>query len=255
VSTRLHRLLRPLALAVLVVLVAAACQVQVATTVSVAADGSGTVTQAVGFDAAALARVGDLRQQVRATDLEAAGWTVDDPVTEDGTTWVRAHHDFADADEANLVLAQLSGPDGPYRDLVVTRTSSALSTTTEVSGTMDLSAGVAMFGDPQLTQSLGGDGSGGLVARIEAEEGRPADEMVDVAITVDLPGADETVQGALGSGPQPIDVSSSENHVLSLLWKVFVVVLVLLTAAVVALRIRARRRRTKRMMRSRLPRR
>jgi hypothetical protein len=255
VPDRLRRLLRPLALVVMVVVVAAACQVRVATTVTVAADGSGTVTQAVGFDAAALARVGDLRQQVRAADLEAAGWTVDEPVTEDGTTWVRAHHDFANADEANVVLAQLSGPDGPYRDLAVTRTSSALSTTTKVTGTMDLSAGVAMFGDPQLGQTLGGDGSGGLVPRIEAEEGRPANEMVDVAITVDLPGADETVQGTLGSAAQPIDVSSSENHLFSLLWKLLVVVLVVLTAVVVGLRIRARRLRTKRMMRSRLPRR
>ena len=68
---------------------------------------------------------------------------------------MRAHHDFADADEANQVLAQLSGPDGPYEGLVITRTAGLLSTTTELKGTMDLSAGVAMFGDPQLTETLG----------------------------------------------------------------------------------------------------
>ena len=204
----------------------------------------------MGFDAAALARVGDLSQQLRVSDLEAAGWTVDEPVTEDGTTWVRAHHDFADADEANQVLAELSGPDGPYEGLVITRTAGVLSTTTELKGTMDLSAGVAMFGDPQLTQTLGGDGSGGLVARIESEEGRPVGEMVDVSLTVDLPGADETVQGALGSGPQVVDVSSSESHFLSLVWMLFVGLLVVLTIVVVGLRIRARRRRRKRMMRS-----
>jgi hypothetical protein len=255
VSARLRRLLRLAALAVAIVVVAAACQVQVATTVTVEPDGSGTVTQAVGFDAAALARVGDLRKQLRVADLEAAGWTVDEPVTEDGTTWVRAHHDFADADEANVVLAQLSGPAGPYQQLAVTRTSGLFSTTTEMAGTMDLSAGVAMFGDPQLTQTLGGDGSGGLVAKIEAEEGRPVGQMVDVSMTVDLPSADETVHGALGSGPQAIDVSSSESHVFSLIWKLFVAALVVLTAVVVGLRLRARRMRTKRMMRSRLPRR
>jgi hypothetical protein len=247
--------MRLLALCVVVVLVAAACQVQVATTVTVDTDGSGTVTQAVGFDAAALARVGDLDQQLRVDDLEAAGWTVDEPVTEDGTTWVRAHHDFADADEANAVLAQLSGPDGPYRDMVVTRTSGLLSTTTELTGTLDLSAGVAMFGDPQLAETMGPDGSVGLVAQVEAAEGRSVGEMVDVGMTVDLPGVDETVEGALGSAPVPIDVSSSESHLFSLAWKIFVVVLVLLTVAVVALRVRVRRRRTRRMMRSNLPRR
>ena len=108
---------------------------------------------------------------------------------------------------------------------------------------------------PRLAQTLGGDGSGGLVAKIEAEEGRPVGEMVDVSMTVDLPGADETVSGALGLGPQPIDVSSSENHLFSLAWKLLVAGLVVLTAVVVGLRIRARRLRTKRMMRSRLPRR
>jgi len=255
VPARIPRLLRLAALAVVVIVVAAACRVQLDTTVTVRPDGSGTVTQAVGFDAAALARVGDLRQQLHVADLEAAGWTVDDPVTEDGTTWVRAHHPFANADEANVVLGQLSGPNGPYENLAVTRTSSIFSTTTKLTGTMDLSAGVAMFGDPQLTQTLGGDGSGGLVAKIEAEEGRPVGEMVDVAMTVDLPGATDTVSGALGSGPQAIKVSSSENHLFSLAWKLLVVALVVLTAVVVGLRIRARRLRTKRMMRSQLPRR
>ncbi len=250
-----RRSLRLLAPVLIALLLAAACQVQVATTVRIEPDGSGSVTQAIGFDAAALARVGDLSAQVQAADLEAAGWTVDDPVTEDGTTWVRAHHPFADADEANVVLAQLSGPDGPYRDLVVTRTSGLFSTTTEVTGTMDLSAGVAMFGDPDLTAALGGEPSGGLVARIEAEEGRPVDDMVSVSFTVDLPGADETVQGVSGSAPQPIDVSSSENHLFSLAWKLVIAALVLLTILVVVLRVRVRRRRTRRMMRSNLPRR
>jgi hypothetical protein len=255
VPNPLRRLLRLGALALVAVLVAAGCQVQLVTTVKVEGDGSGTITQALGLDAAALARVGDLDQQLRVSDLEAAGWTVDDPVTEGDTTWVRAHHDFADADEANLLLAQLSGPQGPYKDMVVTRTSGPLSTTTEVAGTMDLSAGVAMFGDDQLAQTLGGDGSGGLVARIEAEEGRPVGEMVQVSMVVDLPSADETVQGALGSAAQPIDVSSSESHLLTRVGQLFLLVLVLLTAAVVVLRIRARRMRTRRMMRSQLPRR
>jgi hypothetical protein len=255
VSARLRRPLRVLTALVVVVLVAAGCRVQVATTVQIDPDGSGTITQAVGFDDAALARVGDLDQQLRVDDLEAAGWTVDEPVVEGDTTWVRAHQDFDDADEANVLLAQLSGPQGPYEGLVVTRTSGLLSTTTEFSGTMDLSAGVAMFGDDQLAAALGGDGSGGLVAQIEAAEGRPVGEMVEVSLAVDLPGADETVSGPLGSPAQTIDVSSSENHLFSLLWKVFVAVLVILTIAVVALRIRVRRRRTRRMMRSRLPRR
>ena len=225
------------------------------TTVEVEGDGSGTVTQAIGFDDAALARVGDLSQQLQVSDLEQAGWTVDDPVKEGDTTWVRARHGFADADEANAVLAQVSGPDGPYKDLYVTRRAGLLSTTTEVTGTLDLSGGLAIFGDPQLTQALGGDPSGGLVGRIEAEEGRPAAEMVDVVLSVDLPGDDGSIQGHPGDAAQTLDVSSSDSHLLSVAFKAFLLILVVLTIIVIALRIRVRRRRTKRMMRSRLPRR
>jgi len=242
--------MRLLGLLVAVVVVAAGCQVQLQTTVQVEADGSGTITQAVGFDPAALARVGDLSQQLAVQDLEQAGWTVDDPVAEGDVTWVRAHHDFDDADEANLLLAQLSGPDGPYRDLYVTRRAGLLSTTTEVTGTLDVSGGVGIFGDPELTQSLGGDPSGGLVGRIEAEEGRPVDEMVQVELVVDLPNSDESVTGTLGSAPQTLDVSSTESHLLSVFAKLVVLALIVLTVVVIGLRLRVRSRRRRRMMRS-----
>jgi hypothetical protein len=250
VPARLRRPLRVLALLAALVVVLAGCQVQLVTTVQVDGDGSGTVTQAVGFDAAALARVGDLAQQLRVSDLEQAGWTVDDPVEEGDTTWVRAHHDFDDADEANQILAQLSGPDGPYEDLYVTRRSGLLSTTTELTGTLDLTGGLAAFGDPQLTEALSGDPSGGLVGRIEAEEGRPAAEMVDVVLSVDLPGSDGSIQGHPGDAAQTLDLSSTDSHLLSVAFKALILVLVVLTVAVVALRLRVRRRRRKRMMRS-----
>jgi hypothetical protein len=79
--------------------------------------------------------------------------------------------------------------------------------------------------------------------------------MVDVALTVDLPHADQAVEGRLGAAPQPVDVSSRQGHLLSLLGKLLLAVLVAFTALVVGLRLRVRHRRRKRMMRSSLPRR
>jgi len=102
---------------------------------------------------------------------------------------------------------------------------------------------------------LGPDATAGLVPRIEAEEGRPAEEMVEVTFTAELPGATEAVGGPLGSPAQPIDVSSSENHLLSLFGRLVLTLLVVLTVLVVALRMRVRRLRRRRMMRSNLPRR
>lgn len=247
---RRRRPLRLLALLAAVVVVAAGCRVQLVTTVQVDDDGSGTVTQAIGFDDAALARVGDLSQQLQVDDLEQAGWTVDAPVKEGDTTWVRAHRGFDDADEANAVLAQLSGPDGPYKDLYVTRRAGLLSTTTEVTGTLDLSGGVAVFGDQQLTAALGGDPSGGFVGQVEAAEGRPVSEMVDVVLGVDLPHRDGSIEGAPGDAAQTLDVSSTDSHLVSVVAKVFLLLLFALTVLVVLLRLRVRRRRLKRMMRS-----
>ena len=86
-----------LAGAVACVLVLAGCQVKVLVDTKVNRDGSGTITVSVGLDEAALAQVGDLRSQLRVSDLEAAGWKVTGPAHEaDGDTWVRASKSFAD---------------------------------------------------------------------------------------------------------------------------------------------------------------
>ena len=51
----------------------AGCQVDLHVDVQVNEDGSGSVTVAAGLDDAALARVGNLDQQLRVDDLEAGG--------------------------------------------------------------------------------------------------------------------------------------------------------------------------------------
>lgn len=238
--------------AVVLAAVLAGCQVQLQTTVHVNDDGSGTLTQAIGFDAVALARVGDLSQQVALQDLKAAGWTVDAPVTENGTTWLRIHHPFRNVGEANQLLATLSGPNGPYKDLVVSRDAGLLSTTTKVTGSIDLTGGPAIFGDQALTTALGGDPSGGLIGQIEAAEGKPVSQMFSLQLTVELPGgATQSWQDDFTkTAPVPVEASVSRSHLTTVLWEGFVGLLILLTAAVIGLRIRARYRRRKRMMRS-----
>ena len=74
---RNRRLPRVFALLALVVFVAAGCRVQIETKVDVGLDGKGTITQGIGFDDAALKRVGDPAQALRADDLVQAGWEVD----------------------------------------------------------------------------------------------------------------------------------------------------------------------------------
>ena len=187
-----RRPLRALLFFVLVLLVATGCRIQIETQVEVGLDGSGVITQGIGFDDAALKRVGDPSRALRADDLVKAGWEVDPTTREGDLTWIRVHHSFATPEEGTALLAQLSGPDGPYRDLLIQRTDGFFSTSVKVTGEVDTTAGLSMFGDQQLTAALGGDASGGLLAKIQAEENAPPESMVDLALVVTAGGTTKT---------------------------------------------------------------
>jgi hypothetical protein len=232
------RLCRRLAVLGLLVMVAAGCQMQVAVDIQVADDGSGVVIVGVGLDDDALARVGDLQRQVRVDDLRVAGWEVSDPAKEpDGLTWVRASKPFADPEAAAGVMAELTGPGGAFRDFTVTREEDLLGVTTEVTGTVDLTGGPAVFSDEALANALGGDPFGGTLAAIEQEEGRPVSEMVDFQVTVSVPGASPTVvtPSFTDAEPTQIAVSSTTGSWVSKLW-IWAVVVAVGLVALIALR-------------------
>ncbi len=235
--------LRVLAALVLVV-VLGACQAKLQVHTTVKADGSGTVEVAVGLDDEAVAKAGDLGSQLRVDDLKAAGWTVTDPTKEaDGYTWVRATKPFADPAGAMAVLDEVNGPDGAFGGWTVKKSSSALSTSYSVTGSADLTKGLETFSDAKLDQSLGADGLGGTIAQIEADQGRPVSDMVDVEITVTVPGASHVYTPSLAdTEPTPVKVTSSRAtglvNVLLILAVILIAVPVLLW-----LRQRAARRR------------
>lgn len=247
-----RRPLRALVLFVLVVLVAAGCRVQIETQIEVGLDGKGTITQGIGFDDAALKRVGDPSRALRADDLVQAGWEVDAASREGDLTWIRLHHSFATPEEGTALLAQLSGPDGPYRDLLITRSDGFFSTSVKVTGEVDTTAGLAMFGDPQLATTLGGDASGGLLAKIQAEENAPPESMVDLDLMVTAGGTTKTYNASFSETDiQKVKVSSSKDKFLQILETMIVLFLVLATVAIIGLRVRKHRQRTRRLMHSR----
>lgn len=200
-------------LCLLLVLVASACQVRTAVTVDMAEDGSGSVEVAVGLDAEAMERVpdldgdgahaaADLATMVRDDDLAAAGWTVGEPdVGGDGTTWLRVTRQFGTPEEADRVLAELTGPEGPLRDLRVERTTSFGRTRLGFSGTADLSQGLEAFGDDGLAAALDGEPLGEDAADIETRIGQPLADAVLFEITARLGGDDTSWSPRLGEGP------------------------------------------------------
>ena len=175
--------------ALVLLLALSACQVRVTAGLDVDPDGEGTVRAAVGLDGNALRAVGDLAAALRVDDLRAVGWEVEGPRPEgDGLTWVRASRSFSDVDEARLALSQISGPDGPFRNLTFDRERSFLRTRTRLSGAVDLSGGLAGFADADLRTLLGDtvrlDPEG-----LRAELGADLDRAVQVQFEARLPGS------------------------------------------------------------------
>jgi hypothetical protein len=230
------------ALALLIVL--AGCQVHLTVDTKVEADGSGTVSVGVGLDDEALAKVGDLGAQLRVDDLRASGWTVTGPTREgDGNTWVRATKPFSDPAGATSVLNEVNGPEGAFGGWKVARSSSTLSTSYSVTGAADLTKGMATFSDQALSDALGGDPYGGGIAALEQEQGRPVSDMVDVRVTVEVPGATRTFTPSLADAkPTPVKVTASEFGPLVTVFAVGAA-LVVGGAVLVMLRRRANRHR------------
>lgn len=182
-----------------VLVVATACEVRVDLVVEAEPDGSGVVTVAVGFDDAALERLGDPADAVATDDLVEAGWEVSGPEQRpDGLTWLVASRAFDDPAAFGAVLAEVAGPSGPLAgsSLVVDR--GPLRATTVLTGAVDLSAGLAQFGDPELTELLGGEPFGGLDAAIATAEGAVVEDMVDVTVRWVLDGDEVAQQVRLG---------------------------------------------------------
>jgi hypothetical protein len=237
------RLILP-ALTLLLAVLATACQVRTTVTVDVAEDGSGTVEVAAGLDADAMARVpdldgdgtsgpADLAALVRDEDLVAAGWTVTDPETDDGgTTWLRVSRPFGTPEEADQILATLTGTEGGLRDLHVSRTESFGRTELAFTGSADLSQGLEAFGDADLAAALDGEPLGEDAAAIEARLGRPLAEMLTLEVTASLAGESTTWTPRLGDAPVAVaaDATVYDTPVLAL-----AAVAVLCLAALVAL--------------------
>ena len=143
----------------------------------------------MGLDDEARRELGDPAKELRLDDLKAAGWDVAGPdQEEDGLTWVRVAKRFATPDDAARVAAELSAPDGPFRDFRLQRSRTFFKTRTSFTGLVDLSKGLAGLSDPALQERLG-DYDLGLDQRREG---------VTVRVEAGLPGQTKTWEPAVG---------------------------------------------------------
>ncbi len=201
------RRFRLAALVVLIVLGTGACRVDTQVGIVVNENGSGTVTVRVGFDDDALRRAPTLLQDLRTDDLKNAGWIVTAPTKgSDNLTYVSASKNFADPVEASKVLAEIAGPNGPFRDFAITRSRSFAKTKFTFKGTVDLTAGLESFSDSELAAQLDGKPLGDDLQAIQDRIGEPLDTAFQFHVLVQLPGhvtSNATIQATNGAIWQP----------------------------------------------------
>ena len=240
--------------AVLIALVTTACEVRTVVTVDVEDDGSGSVEVATGLDEDAVDQLPDLDGDgvssptdlaalVRTDDLTAAGWRVSPPETrDDGTTWIRVTHPFGSPDEADQVMAQITGDSGPLQHMQVTRDHPFGRVRYQFRGTADLSGGLEAFGDEGLAALLEGEPLGEDAAAIEARIGRPLSDAFKFTVTARLPGAEESWSPQLGDPPLDMAADSTVFRWPELaLAVVAAVALIALVLVLVVRSLRARR--------------
>lgn len=174
-----------------------ACEVRTDVAVRVDEDGSGTVVVTVVMDAEAAARLGDPATALRTDDLAAAGWTLDEPGTDDGgTLTLRATRSFASPAELPGVLDEVGGVDGVFRGTELS-VGDGFNTTTYTFGTeVELTGNPEQFGDELLTSSLGGLALGRTPEEL-AFEGAADPSTATLRVLVELPGGAPGTNGTV----------------------------------------------------------
>ena len=142
----------------LLIVLLSACRVDTKVDIVVDQHGTGTITLTTTADADVVAAAPHLSTELRFDDAKAAGWRVTGPTPLDtGGLVVILTHDFTSLDEANALLTQINGADGPlhFAKGAFTSKQDYGRTTINFNGTILLSNATGAFGDSALTAALG----------------------------------------------------------------------------------------------------
>jgi hypothetical protein len=238
---------RWLLLAVALVALLTGCKVDTTVTIDLHDDGSGVVTVRATLDAEAVKAAesggGKLEDRVRLADLTAAGWTVS-PWTRSGVgnAQIELSKPFTSPDQVAPIIAEVSGPNGPLRNVRAMRDRGAASTNYDVTGSVDLTKmGTGVTADPDLVAALTNQQVD--VNGIDQELLTELRNSVSVDVVVKLPDGSSTTFKGDPTKLVPIDASTSVLNVRRLALLAVAVLLVVL--AIVVLLIGRRHRRAR----------
>lgn len=149
-------------------------------------NGSGQVSVVLVADAAVVSAAPGLADDLRTTDLAAAGWRLIGPSsTTAGGLTATLVHDFDTPEQATALLSTLNGPAGPLQAINLQRSATDDAITYTASGTGRLDGGLAAFADLDLVGAVGGT----PYAEQIAAAGLAPTDAVGVVLQVRLPGA------------------------------------------------------------------
>ena len=188
-----------LALAVASLGLLAGCKADVEIGVRARPEGSGVVRVRAVLDGEAAAWLGPPEKALATDDLEARGWSITSPTTTDGGgVTFGAEHGFRTVAEANQLLTELTGPDGPFSKLRLSRSRSLTKTTITLSGPVDLSKRLEAFGDDALRDVVGAGSRIGMGEEELAELGASADKLT-ISLQSIMGGSESVVALPLGA--------------------------------------------------------
>jgi hypothetical protein len=139
------------------VVVAAGCRLDTKVDVAANPDGSGAVSVTATADADLVRRAPNAIIEFSTADAQAAGWeTVGVQKPADGTRVITLTKRFGTPEEADKVLAELSGASGPFSALHLTQKRSFGDIKTSLTGNASLEGGVGALSDSAIVALLGG---------------------------------------------------------------------------------------------------
>jgi hypothetical protein len=175
-----------------------ACKSDVDVMVRARPEGSGTIRVTAVLDQEAAQWLGSPEKALAGDDLAKRGWAIRSltPAPDGGMTF-GVEHGFATIAEGNELLDDLTGPDGPFSKLQLTRKRSILSTSVNLTGDVDLTKRLEAFGDDELA-TLVGQGSRIGVGENDLPLNDSVDKLLTIKLTSDMAGVSKSVPLPLG---------------------------------------------------------
>lgn len=188
----------------LFVVVLSACRVETVVTLDVNENGSGTLSVVTTADADVVAQAPGLADDLSFEDVKAAGWNVSVPLTTtDGGLQVSTSHHFSTPDEATLLMSQLSGVYGPFKEMHLVRTGKDTDSTWTLTGKLEANGGLDAFADPALLKTIGASPYAATLTNSQLDIGQAA----SIQFRAYLPGSIESTTGVNSLGYQQWTVS------------------------------------------------